>query len=106
MRALPASEKGKFMNASQIENHALQALNWNVERLEDQGAGVAALCAAIEERDQFAMRGLNAEDFTLFGVAKVLGRMATWTQARLGALSPEIIEATAEAITARLACAV
>ena len=106
MRALPASEKGKIMNASQIEDHALRALNWNVERLEDQGAGVATLCAAIEERDQFAMRGLNAEDFTLSGVATVLGRMATWTQARVGALSPETIEATAEAITARLACAV
>ena len=92
------------MDQKQIEDLALQALNWSVERLEDQGASVTTLGAAIEQRDLFAMRGLNVEDFTLNGVWNVLKRMAVWSQARLGALNCEDIEATAQAIEQRLMC--
>lgn len=92
------------MNQQQIEDLALKALNWRVERLEDQGAAVTAICAAIEQRDLFAMRGLNAEDFILNGVCNVLKRMAGWSQARLGALKCEDIEETAQAIEQRLMC--
>ncbi len=75
------------MNDAQVIEIGLKALRLHIGRLEDEGTQPVNLAAAIELSDQFAISGMQAEDFQLHAVATLLANMAKWPQSRLGDLS-------------------
>ncbi|MBG0812322.1 hypothetical protein IY145_23535 [Methylosinus sp. H3A] len=84
------------MDDAKIIDIGLKALRLHIARLEDEGTQHVNLAAAIELQDQFAISGMNAEDFQLFALADLLAKIATWPQSRLAGLARASLTEAAE----------
>lgn len=84
------------MDDAKIIDIGLKALRLHIARLEDEGTHPVNLGAAIELQDQFAISGLQAEDFQLFAIGELLAKMSTWPQSRFAGLSRASLAEAAE----------